>query len=154
MPSSPSMPITASFSRPTPPRWNEIGGAGGATGPAGCPYALNLVLSDRVALDAHLSDDAGADSGVTDADGNVPYYLVGHVLDGLLVHVDGVVELLIPARAHDDVETGGLRYSRQGQGVSPDADAGDVYDGAAAAIAELHCLFYRRTLVNEQPVVP
>ena len=154
MPSSPRMPITVSFSRPLAASVERDGSARGATGPAGCSYALYLVLSYRRPLDADLPDDAGPDTGVSDANGNVPDNLVGHVLHGERVHVGWMVELHVPSRAHDDVQTGGVGHAGYGHRVSPDADAGEFDQCPASEISELHGFIYRRLLVCQEPVVP
>ena len=146
--------MTVNFSRPWPPRWNVMGAPRGATGPAGCSYALYLVLSYRRPLDADLPDDAGLDTRVSDANGDVPDNLVGHVLHGQLVHVGRMVELHVPARAHDDVQTGGVGHAGHGHRVSPDADAGEFDQCPASEISELHGFIYRRLLVCQEPVVP
>ena len=68
--------------------------------------APGLVVGDGIAVNADLSDDAGADAGVTDADSHVVDDLVGQGLDAARVHVVRVKDLLVPAGAHDYVESG------------------------------------------------
>ena len=93
------------------------------------------------------------DASVSDADGDVPDYLVGQVLNRPVVHICRMVELLVPARAHYDVESSSVGHTSHRLRVPPDTDAGDLDDGATPMISELQSLVYRRLLVHKHIVV-
>jgi hypothetical protein len=76
-------------------------------------HALEFVAGQWIAVDADFSDHASTDvrlsHAVVDADGHVAYDRACQVINGPAIHVVRVIDPLVKARAHDDVESRGLR---------------------------------------------
>ena len=115
--------------------------------------AAGLVVGDGVSIDANLSDDAGAYTRVSYTNGHVVDDLFGQGLDAAEVHVVGMKDLLVPAGAHNDVESAGSRRSLQCLWVSSQSPAGDVDYRLSAKSAEVGHLGYCAVLVVEDVVV-
>ena len=96
------------------------GEAGGASGGA---HHAQLDVDQRSAVDPDLAKDPGADAGAPDPLDDVPDHHLGHLLDGRRREAGRVVGLLVPARAHDDVQVGGVAEPEEGDRVATEQDA-------------------------------
>ena len=120
---------------------------------AGCADALLLVGRDGVPVDANLTDDPRPDARAAHARGHVFDDDLHQVLARALVHVHGMEDTLVVARAHHDVEARRLGHSQQGLRVALQPDARYVDYRAAAPVAELHDLGDGDRLVGQDVVV-